>query len=500
MAFNPVGDRTQAVLRGIIEDAAAGGPARSPLQQKIGDAYASCMDASAIEAHGIEPLKPELDRIGALRNKADLPALVGFLQSRGAAGLLFGFGATRDAKNAARMIAVANQAGLGMPDRDYYLKDDPKSADLRKADLSHLARVFEMLGATADQAGTDARAVLTIETALATHSLSRVERRDPNKLYNKMSFGDWQALAPAFSFEQYLAAVGSPAVREIVVPAPAFFKGLSALVDATGIPAWQAYLRWHMTRAATRALPARFVDADFAFFGKTLQGTPEMQPRWRRCVGAVNVELSDAVGRLYVERAFGAEAKARAVAMVRVLEATLAGELRSLPWMTDATRTRAVEKLRKIAVRIGYPDRWIDYSTLRIERGDALGNLRRAAAFAAARNLSKIGKPVDRDEWGIPAPTVDAFASGTLNAITFPAGILQPPFFATQVDDALNYGAIGAVIGHEIIHLFDDTGRKFDGDGNLNDWWTAEDAKQFEERTACVVDQYAATSASTTCG
>jgi endothelin-converting enzyme/putative endopeptidase len=490
--FNELADRNRETLRVLLEKAAAGGPGRDAIDQKTGDDYASCMDETAIEAKGLAPLGPELDRIAALRSNDDLPGEIAHLHAIGVDDVLFGFGSAQDFKDATQVIAAADQGGLSLPDRDHYLKDDAKSAELRAQYVAHLGTVFGLLGESKDAAAADARTVMEIETALAKASLDRVSRRDPEKIYHKMARSDLQTLVPAFGWARYLEGAGAPAFESVNVTVPDFFKAVDALLGTVGLDAWKTYLRWHAVRAASPLLPTAFVNASFEFFGRALTGQKELRPRWKRCVDLADQELKDALGQRYVEATFGADGKARMKVMVDALERALGEDIRGLDWMTDATRKQALVKLEAIANKVGYPEVWRDYGTLEIVRGDALGNRQRASAFEWKRDLAKIGSPVDRKEWGMSPPTVNAYYSPLMNDINFPAGILQPPFFDRTMDDSVNFGAIGAVIGHELTHGFDDRGRQFAANGNLSDWWTEADAMEFKKRAQCVVDQYGA--------
>jgi endothelin-converting enzyme/putative endopeptidase len=406
--------------------------------------------------------------------------------------VLFGFGAQQDFKDATKVIAGLDQGGLGLPDRDYYLQDEPRFADVRKQYAPHIARMFELAGDSRAAALEAARSVVEIETALARASLERVKRRDPANVYHMTKLAELAALTPAFGWEDYFTTVGAPRVAELNVAWPDFFKGLQSVVLDTDISALKSYLRWHTLRAAAPLLPTPFVNENFAFYGKTLTGARELRPRWKRCVEMVDEHLGEALGQRYVEATFGAEGKERMSKLVAALEHALERDIRELPWMTEATRRQALGKLAAITNKIGYPDRWRDYRMMKIARNDALGNRERAEAFELRRQLAKIGQPVDRGEWLMTPPTVNAYYMSLQNNINFPAGILQPPFFERSMDDAVNFGAIGSVIGHELTHGFDDQGRKFAANGNLADWWTAEDATEFEKRAACFVDQYGA--------
>jgi putative endopeptidase len=487
--FDELAERNQTALRGILEKVQANDPRREAIDQKIGDQYAACMDEAAIEAKGIAALKPELDRIAGLDSKAGMPGEVAHLHE-GGIDAAFRFGSVPDFKDANSVIAGTDQGGLGLPDRDYYLKDDAKSGELRTKYLAHVQKMLELSGEPATAAAADARAVMDLETALARATLERVKRRDPANIYHKMKVADLQALTPAFDWAVYLAAAAGPPVSELNVTVPDFYKAFNAQLDSTPLDAWKAYLRWHLLHENVNLLPAAFVNENFAFYGQALTGAKELRPRWKRCVALVDSEMGEALGRRYVEATFGVEGKTRTSKMVAALEAALEQDLKTLPWMTDATKTQALGKLHAIANKIGYPDRWRDYSSLRIARGDALGNEVRAEEFAVRRDLAKIGKTLDRSEWNMSPPTVNAYYSALQNNINFPAGILQPPFYDNAMDDAVNFGGIGAVIGHELTHGFDDQGRKFAANGDLSDWWTAEDAKEFEKRAGCIADEY----------
>jgi putative endopeptidase len=486
--FDELAERNQTALRGILEKVSADAK-REPIDQKIGDQYAACMDEAAIETKGIAALKPELDRVDKLSSPSELPAALAHVHE-GGVNAAFRFGSQPDFKDANSVIAAADQGGLGLPDRDYYLKDDAKSADLRAKYVAHVQKMLELSGEPAEKAASDARAVMDLETSLARASLERVKRRDPANIYHKMKVADLQALTPGFDWKAYLAAAGGPPVTDLNVTVPDFFKALDAQMAAVPVETWKAYLRWHLLHENAGLLPAAFVNEDFGFFGKTLTGAKELRPRWKRCVAVVDNEMGEALGRRYVEATFGAEGKARTSKMVATLESALEQDIKTLPWMTEATKVQALGKLKAIANKIGYPDKWRDYSSLHIARGDALGNKLRAEAFEVRRDLEKIGKALDRSEWSMSPPTVNAYYSSLQNNINFPAGILQPPFYDNAIDDAVNFGGIGAVIGHELTHGFDDSGRKFAANGDMKDWWTEEDAKEFEKRAGCIADEY----------
>ncbi len=486
--FGELANRNRLVLRGILENAAKA-TNRSPNEQKIGDYYATCIDEDAINKKGIAVLKPEFARIDGLKDKAELPALLAHLHSQGIDGV-FSFSSGADFKNAKEVIAQADQGGLSLPDRDYYIKDDPTSVGLRKAYVEHVTNTFKLLGDSPEKAAAEAKAVMEIETALAKGSMDRVERREPENVYHKLSQQEWQALTPSFSYTKYLTDLGTPTFTGINVATPDFYKALEAELKSVSVDDLKTYLRWHLVRSQTQSLPKAFVDENFNFYGKTLQGTKEIQPRWKRCVAATDGDLGEALGQVFVEKYYPPEAKERTLKMVNQLEAALHQDISDLPWMSETTKKQALIKLDAIKNKIGYPSKWRDYSTLKIDKGDALGNSLRANAFETHRELAKIGKPLDKQEWQMTPPTVNAYYDPTENDINFPAGILQPPFYDFKADDALNFGGMGAVIGHELTHGFDDQGALFDPEGNLKNWWTAEDTKAFKDRTQCIVDEY----------
>ena len=487
--FTQLADKNQQNLRLILDDAVNAKAAAGSNERKIGDFYASCMDTTAIDAAGTKPLEPELARIAEIKSVADLQAEAERLQSRGV-GALFRFGSNQDAKDSTRVIGGAFQGGLGLPEREYYLKEDDKSKQLREAYTKHVAKMFELLGDPADKSAAEAATILKIETALATASMKNTDLRDPDKTYHKMMLADLKTLTPNFSWEAYFKAAEHPELKEINVGQPDFFKALDAQLAATPMGDWKTYLRWHLVNAAAPGLSEKFVAEDFDFRGKTLTGAKEIQPRWKRCVQATDRALGEALGQIYVQKYFPPDAKARALEMVHNLIAALRDDLQTLPWMGSDTRTQATAKLEAFAVKIGYTEKWRDYSALKIDRTSFAENQLRGAEFDFARRLNKIGKPVDRTEWGMTPPTVNAYNNSSMNEIVFPAGILQPPFYDPKADDAVNYGGMGAVIGHEITHGFDDHGSKFDGQGNLKDWWSPEDLKNFKARAACVSDQF----------
>jgi putative endopeptidase len=486
--FNELAERNRATLRGILEDAAKA-TKRDANEQKIGDFYASCMDEDAINRKGIAVLKPEFDRIDAVKDKAELPAIIGHLHGQGV-NALFAFGSGADFKNAKEVIGQADQGGLSLPDRDYYLKDDAKSVELRKAYVQHVTNIFKLLGDAPEKAAAEANTVMNIETALAKGSMDRVERRDPEKIYHKLSNQEWQALTPSFSVTRYITDLGTPRFTALNVANPEFFKALNAELIAASLDDLKTYMRWHVVHSWAPMLPVPFVNENFNFYGKTLSGAKELRPRWKRCTGAADAQLGEALGKIFVEKHFPAEAKARTLKMVQQLEESLRKDIQALDWMSETTKKQALVKLDAIQNKIGYPDKWRDYSSLKIVRGDALGNMERANEFETRYQLNKISKPLDKREWQMTPPTVNAYYDPSENDINFPAGILQPPFYDFKADEAVNLGGIGAVIGHELTHGFDDQGALFDADGNLKNWWTPEDQKAFNERTECFVKEY----------
>jgi endothelin-converting enzyme/putative endopeptidase len=489
--FNELDERNRATLRDLLEAAAKGGASQTPLDAKLGDFYAACVDEAKVEALGTTALKPELDRIAALETPAGLPALLAGLHASGV-GALFDFGAEQDFKDTTQVIAQADQGGLGLPERDYYFKDDAKSVETRKQYVDHVTKMFTLLGDAPPAAAAHAKTVMGIETALAKASLTVTQRRDPQLLYHKMTLAELQKLSPSFDWNAYIVATGAPRFESLNVLVPDFVKAVEEQLKSVSLADWRTYLRWHAVHAAAPFLSSAFVNAHFDFYGKTLRGQKEIRARWKRCVEYADDALGEALGQKFVEKTFGSEGKERMNRMVTALEQALEADIGELPWMTDATKKKALGKLAAIRRKIGYPDKWRDYGAYQVARGDFAGNMRRASAFESKRQLDKIGKPVDRGEWGMTPPTVNAYYNPLMNDINFPAGILQPPFFEGAMDDAVNFGAIGAVIGHEMTHGFDDAGRQFAADGTLSDWWTEQDAKAFEERAQCFVDEYGA--------
>ena len=487
--FTQLRDNNLTAMRSILETAAATKAPAGSNEQKIGDFYASCMDTAAIEAAGLKPLAPDFAAIDAINDRKSLDAAIARLQREGA-GVLFRFSSGQDIKDSTRVIALANQGGLGMPDRDYYFRDDEKSKQLRADYLQHVAKMFELTGDATDKSAAEASTVVTIETALAKASRTRVELRDPEKNYNLLPLAKIKTLTPDWNWENYLHSIGAPLVQQINIRQPDFFKAMNSELDAVPLADWKVYLRWHLLHAAAPGLPDKFVNENFDFYDRKLSGTKEILPRWKRCVQSTDRNLGEALGKVYVDKYFPPAAKARAKEMVNNLIAALRNDVPTLSWMGPETKKEALAKLEAFNVKIGYTDKWRDYSKLTIDRASYANNIRRSYEFEHERQLGKIGKPVDRTEWGMTPPTVNAYYNSTMNEIVFPAGILQPPFYNPNADDAVNYGGIGAVIGHEISHGFDDQGSKFDGKGNLHEWWTPEDRKNFTERGDCVVNQF----------
>ena len=487
--FTQLRDNNLTAMRTILEAAAKANASAGSNEQKIGDFYASCMDTAAIEAAGLKPIAADLAAIDAINDRKALDAEIARLQREGAS-VVFRFGSGQDYKDSSRVIAQASQGGLGMPDRDYYYRDDEKSKKLREEYVLHVTNMLALAGDAPERAAAEAKTVMNIEMALAKVSRTRVELRDPEKNYNLVPLADMKSLTPDWSWENYLGAIGAPKLEEVNVRQPEFFKQMNQELSAVPLADWKIYLRWHLIHNSAPALPEKFVDENFDFYERKLAGTQEILPRWKRCVQATDRNLGEALGKAYVDKYFPPAAKARAKEMVSNLVAALREDILALSWMGPETKKQALAKLEAFTVKIGYTDKWRDYSKLTIERGSYAGNVRRSIEFEHARQLAKIGQPLDRTEWGMTPPTVNAYYSSGMNEIVFPAGILQPPFYNPNADDAVNYGGIGAVIGHEISHGFDDQGSKFDGKGNLHEWWTPEDRKNFTERGDCVVNQF----------
>jgi endothelin-converting enzyme/putative endopeptidase len=495
--YSKLQEQNRAKVRQILEAAAGAGNGRSVIDQKIGDYYAACMDEKAIESAGLEPLRADLQRIDNIASKDDMADYLARFHPQDLSiyfgqSALFSLSAEQDAKDSTETIAAVDQGGIGLPDRDYYVKADAASEQIRKDYAAHVQKMFELVGDTPEAADANAGLVLRIESALAKASMTRVARRDPAAVYHRMTRAELAALAPSFPWERYFAALGLSHIASLNVAAPEFFKAMEELLKSEELPAWKTYLRWHQLHAQARWLPDAFVEEDFAFYGRKMTGARELQPRWKRCVRFEDRALGEAVGQAYVARYFSGDARQRALKMVESIEAAMGRDIRQLPWMSEATKRQALAKLKAVVNKVGYPDRWRDYSALTIVRGDALGNGERSNSFEFRRQLAKIGKPLVRGEWYLTPPSVNANYDVQMNDINFPAGVLQPPLFDPQADDAANFGQTGATIGHELTHGFDDEGRQFDGHGNLRDWWSAADAKEFELHSACISTQYSA--------
>jgi putative endopeptidase len=470
-------------------DAASTDP-KSPLEKKYGDYYAACMNTGLVEKNGLEPLQPALKRIDDLKDAGHLASLIGELASEGSPAPLYRFGVGQDEKDSSKQIAQIGQAGLSLPDRDYYIKDTKRFEEIRKQYVDHVTKMFTLAGDTPEQAGKEAAAVMEIETALATVSTDRTALRDPANHYHIYTVADFQKLAPGFDFNVYFTDVKVRPFDTLNVSTPDFFKGMNGLIAKEPVDAWKSYLRWHTLHGSAMELPKAFYDENFAFFGKTLQGQAEPTPRWKECSSMTDEALGEAVGQVWVKQNFPPADKASMDQLVAALEKSLGDDIKTLPWMSDATKKEAEQKLSMIRNKIGYPEHWRDYSAFKVKRDDLIGNQRRLAVFNRDYNLNKLGKPVDEKEWGMTPPTVNAYYTQSFNDINFPAGILQPPFFDANIDPAVNFGGIGVVIGHEMTHGFDDQGSKFDGKGNLREWQTPEDRKAFNERTDCEVKEY----------
>ena len=490
----------EGLLRETLEAASKNDSNRTANQQKIGDYWAACMDESGIEATGLKPLTPELDRIAALKSKKEITLELAHLQhlypgawqpgDNQSSSPLFGFTGQQDYDNASMVVAQFDQGGLSLPNRDYYLNTDEKSKELLTKYRAHIQKMFVLVGESESQAAADAGTVIELETAMAQAQMDNIKRRDPKNINNKMSLAQVRALAPSIDWDGYLKAVQAPSSDHYIVTSPDFFRAEEKLLAAHPLAHWQTYLRWQVIHHSAPYLTKAFVDENFDFFAHTLAGAEQQLPRWRRCVHAADRDLGEALGQAYVDRAFPPESKARTLEMVHAIETALGADIQSLSWMSPATKQQAIVKLKGIEDKIGYPSHWRDYSSVKVVRDSYLNNVAQASSFEFERWIAKIGKPVDRGEWTMTPPTINAYYDPQLNTINFPAGILQPPFFDSKQDDAVNFGAIGMVIGHEIIHGFDDQGRKFDAHGNLHDWWTAEDSKQYDERGKCISDEY----------
>jgi len=489
------------ILREALEKAATQTSNRTDYEQKIGDYWAACMDESGIESAGTRDLKAELERIAQMTNKSQLADQVAHIhqavpgawqgddnQTRAA---LLGFGQQQDFDDATKVVAAIDQGGLGLPNRDFYIKDDAKSKEIRGQYETHISKMLALSGESPEQAATDAKTIIAIETAMAQAQMDNVARRDPKNLNNKMSLEQVQALTPSFDWKGYIEVVAAPpSSPHYIVTSPQFFRSLEPLIQKHSVDDWKVYLRWHLVHGSAPYLDKAFVDENWNFYSHTLLGAKQQLPRWRRCVRAADRDLGMALGQAYVAAAFPPESKQRTVTMVHDIEHAMDQDITNIDWMQPVTKEQAKIKLKAVYDKIGYPDHWRDYSSVKVGRNSYLNNVHEATAFEFHRQLDKIGKPVDREEWGMTPPTINAYYDPQLNSINFPAGILQPPYFDSTMGDPVNYGAIGMVIGHELTHGFDDEGRKFDAQGNLRDWWTPEDAKAYEQRGECIANEY----------
>jgi endothelin-converting enzyme/putative endopeptidase len=481
----------QRFLWGLLQDAAKPSPGRSATQQKIGDYFDACMDVDAIEAAGATPLAADLKRIADMKSVADLGAYLGSIHARVTTGaMLFGSGVEQDAKDSSVQIVALYAGGLGLPDRDYYFKDDDKSKEIRAQYLEHIEKMLVLVGDSPEAAKAGAATIMRLETALAKVSLTRVERRDPYKVYHRTTPASLKKLTPSIDWDAYFKALGGHPGEWLNVSEPKVFAEIESRLKGVPLADLKTYLRWTLVSAKADYLSKPFVDEHFAFYRATLRGVKEQQPRWKKCVGWVDRDLGEALGKEFVDRVFPPDNKAKALVMTDLIVAAMKTRINDLDWMGDKTKKQAQDKLAKIRDKVGYPDVWRDYSTLTVSRGDFYGNASRGIVFENDRQLAKVGKPVDRGEWGMTPPTVNAYYSPSMNDINFPAGVLMPPLYDLKIDDAPNYGDTGSTIGHELTHGFDDEGRQFDGDGNLRDWWTKKDATAFETRANCVRDQY----------
>ena len=489
-SFDLLIERNEPILRDLLEKVSGDNPSRSPNDQKIGDFYATCMDTETIEKHGLAPVQPELDRIAALKDKGGLTDLL----SRYAlinVNAFMGVGVIQDFKDATKEVMAVDQGGLGLPERDYYFRTGEAAETTRKQYVQHIANMFKLMGEPDERANADAKKVMELETALAKNSMDVTSRRDPKNIYHPMPVQKLSGLTPAIDWTQLFAGVGVPTVESVVVTSPDFFTGLQKVIDSTDLDTIKIYLRWQLINSIdSTTLPKAFDAENFDFYGIKLNGQPVQRARWKRCVDATDGAVGEALGQLYVASEFPQTSKVFTLQMVHDIEAALDGEIDKLDWMGSETKAKAKAKLNRVANKIGYPDHWRDYSKLQIVRGEALGNAWRADEFESRRQLAKLGKPVDRSEFGMTPPTVNAYYNDSMNDINFPAGILQVPFYDPGATDAENYGHIGAVVGHELTHGFDDQGAKFDGSGNLSDWWTPEDEKKFNAMTDCEVKEY----------
>ncbi len=490
--YGKMEDDNQRFLWGILKQAEQTGAARGANEQKIGDYFHACMDEAAVEQAGSKPLEPALARIASLKNVDDLAGYVAEQHRNGLdRNLLFGFDSDQDFDNSSQMMAFVLAGGLGLPDRDYYTKTDAKSQEIRQRYVQHIGLMLQLLGESAQDAQADARIAMDIETALANVSLTRTAMRNPYNLKHKMSRTDLLHITPAFDWDEYFSTLGTPQFTTVNVTEPKFFEELNTQLRARKLADWRAYLRWHLVHSEARFLSPPFAQEHFAFYSQYLAGSKEMPPRWKKCTRLVDEQLGDALGQVFVAKTFAPQTKADALKMIQQVEDEMGKDLKDLTWMSEPTKQQALAKLHGLVNKVGYPDKWKDYASVSISATAFLNNATHAAEFEEHRQLAKIGKPVDRSEWFMTPPTVNAYYDGQTNDINFPAGVLQPPLFDPKMDAAPNYGNTGATMGHELTHGFDDEGRQFDAQGNLRDWWTPADAKAFEERVSCVRNQYA---------
>jgi len=477
-------------LRSILEQASAPGSDRDPVTRQIGDFYAACMDETAVERRGLGGLQPDLDAIAQLKTKAELAPLVARLQLVYGRSIVFAQSSAQDPDDSEQQIAQIDQGGIGLPDRDYYIRKDAKSKETRQRYLQHVQKVFELMGDTPDVATKNAAIVMHMETGLAKASLTQVDRRDPYKLKHKMKVAELAGIAPSFDWVTYYKQLQYPQFETVNVTAPDFLKQVNTEVRKASVADWQTYLRFHVVNSSSPFLSSKFVAEGFDFYRKYLRGAKEMQPRWKRCVQYTDDNLGEALGQVYVRKTFSPELKASTLDMVRRIEDAMGQRIRGLDWMSPETKQQALAKLAAIRNKIGYPDKWRDYSSVRINRDDFTGNVIRSTQFETRRDINKVGQPVDHGEWDMTPPTVNAEYTPQMNDINFPAGVLQPPLYDAKMDDAPNYGDTGGTIGHELTHGFDDEGSQYDAHGDLKNWWTKEDRAKFDARTACIRDQY----------
>ncbi|HEY0795526.1 MAG TPA: M13 family metallopeptidase [Acidisarcina sp.] len=488
--FNELTERNRYLLYTELKQASAPSPKRTPLERKYGDFFAACTNEALTNQKGDEPIQPMLAQIAALKDKKELAGLVAYFQEQKAVNAFYRFGSEQDAKDSTQQIAVALQGGLSLPDRDYYIVDEPRMVKIRDQYREYVTNIFKLIGDSDEVAAAETKSVIDVETALAKGSMPRVDMRDPLKVYHPMPVSDLVALAPDYDWASYFTGVELNGLSHLNVATPDFFKTMDQVVTSNDLSVLKSYLRFHVVNGAAPLLSDKFFNANFEFFGHELQGQLTPTPLWKRCTSMTDRALGEAVGQDWVKKNFPPDAKANMEKLVAALKKALGEDIESLPWMTDATKKEAEAKLAAFRQKIGYPEKWRDYSTLTVSRTDLVGNAQRASEFEFKRDLHKIGTPVDEKEWGMTPPTVNAYYDPSNNDINFPAGILQPPFFDNSKDPAVNFGAIGVVIGHEMTHGFDDQGSQFDGKGNLREWWTPEDRKKFTERTDCEVKEY----------